>query len=141
MPTSSFVKFDCWVEDCAHGVHTLNTAALKVALVAAANAPDTATDAVLADLTEISYTNASSRDLTTASSGQTAGTYKLVLDDLSITASGGDVGPFRYAVIYNDSAASDNLIGVLDWGSDLTLSNGQSFDLDFDAVDGAITLT
>ena len=76
---------------------------LKIALCAAANAP-VAANSVLADLTEIDYTNCSSRDLTVNSSSQTSGTYKLVLADLTLTASGGAVGPFRYAVIYNDTA-------------------------------------
>jgi hypothetical protein len=138
---ATFTKFECFVEDIAHGKHDFSADQVMVALVAAANAPDTATDGVLGDLTEAAYTFCSTREITTTSSGQTDGVWRLVLADLTLTASGGSVGPFRYLVIYNDDAPSKELIGVLDWGSDVTLASGDSFDLDFDPTDGAIDLT
>jgi hypothetical protein len=102
---ATYNKFNSFVQDLAHGEHDLETDQLTVALTSAANAP-AATDSVLTDLTEIAYTNCSSRDITTSSSSQTSGTYKLVLTDLTLTASG-SVGPFRYVVIYNNGHASD----------------------------------
>ena len=60
---------------------------------------------VLANITQISYTNCSSRALTISSHAQTAGTYKLVLADLVLTASG-SVGAFRYVYIYDDTTTS-----------------------------------
>lgn len=130
---ATFNKFQQFSEDVAHGVHDLGSDQLAVALCAAANAPE-ATDAVLADLTQITYTNLSSRNITTASSGQTTGTYALALTDLVLTASG-SVGPFRYAVIYNDTPTSpaDPLVGYYDYGSEVTLANGETFTLDFGA--------
>jgi hypothetical protein len=138
---ATFNKFNAFVEHLAEGVHNLQTGALTVALCAAANAP-VATNSVLADLTQISYTNLSSRILTMATSSQTSGTYKLVLNDLTLTASGGSVAAFRYVVIYNDTPTSpaDPLIGWYDYGSDLVLANGETLTLDFDLTNGVLTL-
>lgn len=138
---ASFNKFNAFVENVAEKVHNLGSDQLKVALTAAANAP-VATNSVLADLTEISYTNLSSRNLTVSSSSQTSGTYKLVLADLTLTSSGGSTGPFRYVVIYNDTPTSpaDPLIAWFDYGSDLTLADGESIDLDFDGTNGVLQI-
>ena len=138
---AAFNKFNQFVEDLAEGVHNLQTGALTVALCASANAP-VATNSVLANLTQISYTNLSSRVIgTPTSSAQTSGTYKLVLPDLVLTASGA-VATFRYVVIYNDTPTSpaDPLIGWYDYGSDVTLASGETFTIDFDAVNGVLTL-
>ncbi len=135
---ATFNKVNSFVEALSEKVHNLGSDTLTIALCAAANAP-TASNTVLANLTQISYTNLSSRAVTTTSSAQTSGTYKLVLADLVLTASG-SVGPFRYAVLYNDTAASDELIGWVDYGADVTLANGETFTLDFDGSAGAITI-
>jgi hypothetical protein len=134
---TTFAKFECWVEDLAHKVHDLETDQIKVALTN--SAPTAGTDHQLSDITEISYTNCSSRDVTTSSSGQTGGTYTLALTDLTLTASGGSVGPFQYVIIYNDTATNDELIGYIDYGSELTLSDGEELEIDFNA--STITLT
>jgi hypothetical protein len=78
----------------------------------------------------ISYTNCSSRNLTTSSAAQTSGNYDVTLADLTLTASG-TVGPFRYVYVYNDDAASDNLIGYYDYGSEVTLVDADEFTIDF----------
>jgi hypothetical protein len=131
-------KFNQFVEDVAEKVHNLGSDALKVALT---NTAPSASNSVLGDITEISYTNCSSRAITTSSSAQASGTYKLTLADLVLTASG-TVGPFRYVVIYNDTPTSpaDPLIGWYDYGSSITLANGETFTIDFDGTNGFITL-
>lgn len=137
---ASFTKFQPFVEKLAEKAHNLGSDQLVVALCAAANAPVN-TNGVLTDLTEISYTNCSSRNITTSASAQSGGTYKLTLTDLVLTASGGTVGPFRYLVIYNDTATNNELIGFYDYGSDITLAAGETFTIDFDGTNGALTIT
>ena len=131
---ATFNKVNQYVEDVQHGVHDFSTDQLVVALTAAANAP-VATNTVLANLTQITYTNLSTRSVTTASSGQTSGTYTLALTDLVLTASGGSVGPFRYVVLYNNTPTSpaDPIVGWYDYGSDLTLADGEQLTIDFAA--------
>ncbi len=134
---ASFVKFNTFVEALAEKVHNLGSDQLVVALTN--TAPTAATDDHLADITQISYTNCSSRDVTTSASAQTSGTYKLTLTDLVLTASGA-VGPFRYVVLYNDTATNDELIGYYDYGSSITLANGETLTLDFDGSGGVLTI-
>lgn len=138
---ATYNKIQQFVEDLAEKVHNLGADQLVVALTAAANAP-VATNTVLANLTQISYTNLSSRNITTSTSAQTTGTYKLVLADLVLTASGGAVATFRYVVIYNDTPTSpaDPLIAWYDYGSDVTLLNGESLTIDFDATNGFLQI-
>ena len=136
---ATFNKFNAFVEHMAEKVHNLGADQLVVALCAAANAPS-ASNSVLGDLTVISYTNLSTRNITTSTSAQTSGTYKLVLTDLVLTASGGSVAPFRYVVIFNDTPTSpaDALIGYYDYGTDVTLANGETFTIDFDGTNGVL---
>jgi hypothetical protein len=132
---AAFNKINSFVEAVAEKVHNLGSDALKVALTASANAP-VASNTQLSNLTEIAYTNLS---VTTTSSAQTSGTYKLILQDLTLTASG-TVAAFRYVVLYNDTATNKELIGWYDYGSDLTLNNGESLLIDFDGTNGVLQL-
>ena len=137
---ATYNKFQQFVEDLAEKVHNLQTDILTVALTAAANVP-LATNTVLANLTQIAYTNLSARAITTSTSAQTTGTYKLVLADLVLTASGA-VATFRYVVIYNDTPTSpaDPLIAWYDYGSDVTLASGETFTIDFDGTNGFLQI-
>lgn len=126
---ASFNKFYSFVEALCEKKHDLSTDVIKVALCNAANAP-TATDAVLTDLTTVSTTGLDDITPTIVSSSQTVGVYSLVLADLTMTASS-NVGPFRYVVLYDDTAANKELICWYDYGSEITLHSGESLTLDF----------
>jgi hypothetical protein len=133
---ATFTKFQPFVEALAEKKHNLGSDTLTVALT---NTAPSAANSVLTDITQISYTNCSSRAITTTSSTQTTGTYKLILTDITLTASGA-VGPFRYVVIYNDTATNDDLISYYDYGSSVTLASGDSFAINFDDLNGFLTL-
>jgi len=138
---ASFNKFNAFVENLAEGVFDLGSDTLKVALT---NTLPDATDSTFSDITEISAGNgytAGGTQATVSSSGQTSGTYKLVLADVTFTASSGSIGPFRYFVLYDDTAASDQLIGWWDYGSAVTLNDGESITWDADPSNGVLTIT
>ena len=138
---AAFNKFNSFVEALAEKVHNLGGDTLKVMLT---NTAPVATNTVKANITEISAGNgytAGGNTASVTSSAQTSGTYKLVLGDPATwTASGGSIGPFRYAVLYNDTATNDELIGWWDSGSAVTLADGESFAVDFDPTTGVLTL-
>lgn len=139
---ASFNKFDAFVEALAEKVHDLGSDTLKVYLTN--DTPSASADAVFADLAEITPGNGYTAGGNTAaltSSSQTGGLYKLVLaDPTSWTASGGNIGPFRFAVLYNSTTAAGNLIGWWDYGTSITLGNGDTFTVDFDPSTGVLTL-
>lgn len=137
---ATFNKFNSFVEALAEKVHNLGSDTLKIMLT---NSAPAASNTVKADITEIGAGNGYTAGGTAASissSSQSSGTYKLVLADVVFTASGGSIGPFRYAVLYNDTAASDELIGYYDYGSSITLSAGDTFTVDYDPTNGALTV-
>lgn len=139
---ASFNKHRQFVEDAMEKVHNLGADTLKVLLC---NTAPVNTNSVKADLTEISAGNGYSAGGTAASitsSAQTAGTYKLVLADVVFTASGGTIGPFRYPDLYNDTPTSpaDPLISWWDYGSSITLADGETFTVDFDGTNGVLTV-
>lgn len=137
---ASFVKVNSFVEALAEKVHNLGSDQLKVALT---NTDPTASLTNYAGITSpIAGTNLSGAtpfNVTTSSSAQTSGTYKLVCADLVLTATGA-VGPFRYVVLYNDTAASDEAIAYWDRASSVTLASGDTFTVDFDGSNGVLTI-
>ena len=133
---ADFVKINSFVENLAEKGIDLSGAALTIALT---NTAHTSTWDELADLTEVAYTNLSARVITVSTSAQTAGTYKLVCADLTLTASGA-VGPFQYIYIYDDDSTGDKLVCYYDYGSAVTLANGDTFKIDFDGSNGVLTI-
>jgi len=127
---ATYTKFQSFVEALAEGVHNLSSDAITVALSNASNVPSASAHVKLADITTIVATNLGDLSLSVSSSSQTSGTYKLVVADKTLTASGA-VPAFRYVIIYNDTAANDELICYFDYGSEVTLASGDTFKLDF----------
>ena len=139
---AAYVKYNQFVEDLGRKVHNLNSDTLKVALTN--TAPNVVTHKVLADITQISAGNGYASG-GTASSGtsfaQSNGTAKLDGGNVVFTASGGTIGPFRYAVLYNATASGGPLIAYFDYGSALTLQDGEQLTVDFITNVDIFTLT
>ena len=143
MAPAPFNRFNSFTEAVAEKVHNLGSDALKVMLV---NSPaPSATNTRKSDLTEITanadYT-AGGKAATITSSAQTGGTYKLVLGDVAWGPAtvAWTSSPFRYAVLYNDSATNKELIGWWDNGAAVTLAIGESYTVDFDPTTGVLTM-
>lgn len=139
---ATYNKYQNYVEDLIEGVHDWDLHTFKVML--SNTAPNAATHAVRADSTEISAGNGytSGGTATTITTSETSGTAKVVGTDVVFTASGGTIGPFRYAILYNDTPTSpaDPLIGWWDYGSSITLADTETFTVDFDATNGILTV-
>lgn len=137
----ALTKVDKFALNVGSKVFNLATDQLKVALTN--TAPTAATDNQFSDLVSpLATTNLSGAtpfNITTTSFTQTSGTAKLILADLTLTATGA-VGPFRYVVLYSDTAANKELIGSYDYGSSVTLAAADTFKLDFDQTNGVLTI-
>lgn len=138
MATSAFFKFNSFTEAVAEKVHNLGSDVLEVALT---NTLPVNTNTVLGNISQISYTFLNARTLTVSGSAQTGGVYKLTIADKTLTSTGGSTGPFRYVVLFNQTATNDELIGWYDYGSSITLGDGESLLLNFDDANGVLTIT
>ena len=136
---ATFVFFDEFARHLGEGKHNLDTNTLKIALVSSASGVDQSADTVLADITQISGGTGYTTDGVTLTTDPTweetsagSGTWRLVTPDLTLTASGAGMGPFRYVVLFNDTQTSPSkpLIGYLDYSSDVTITSGNTFLID-----------
>lgn len=138
---ATYNKFNVFVEDQFEAVHDWDAHTFKILLT---NTAPVATNSVKADLTEISAGNGytAGGTATTITTSRSSGTFKTTGTDVTFTATG-SVGPFRYAVLYNDTPTSpaDPLVAWWDYGSSITLSNGEEFVVDFDATNGIFQAT
>lgn len=138
---AAFTKYNQFVEDLAQKVHdlfgTAGSGADTCKVMLSNAAPNVATHAVRADVTELATANGyTSGGSSIANAGtRSGGTVTVAATDVVFTASGGDIGPFRYAIIYNDTPVSpaDPLIGYYDYGSSITLHDTETFTVDFGA--------
>ncbi len=140
---AAFTKFNQFVEDLAKGVHNLDTGVLKIMLT---NSAPLASNTILSDITEITPQfgySAGGGTATFVSGVQTSGTFKLVLSAVTFTASGGSIGPFRYAVLYNSTPTSPlkPLIAWYDYTTNLTTTDGNQFTVSLDQSSGTLTIT
>lgn len=140
---ASFNKFQPFVEKLAEKTFNLGSDTLKLAL---SNTAPVNTQSVFDSGTNHpppaaanGYTSGGNT-ITISSSTQTSGTYKLVLADSVFTAAGGSIGPFRYAILWDDTAALDELIGWWDYASSITLLVGETFTWDADPTNGILTI-
>lgn len=132
---ASFNKFEDFVEQLDKGVHQFHAAGHTLKVYLSNTTPDASGDAVKADLAEIGAGNGYSAGGADTQNdlSETGGVASVTGVDIVFTASGGTIGPFRYAVLYNDTPTSpaDPLIGWWDYASSITLNDGETFTVDF----------
>lgn len=138
---TAFNKFNIFVADVANKVHNLGSDTLKYALTDSA---PSAANTVIANITQIAGANGYTTGGTAVgitSSSQSAGTYKLIPSgNVVFTASGGSIGQFRYAVLYNSTTGSGNLIGWYDYGAEINITTGNTFTIVEDVTNGILQL-
>jgi flagellar capping protein FliD len=142
---AAFNKFNQFVADLSSGVHQLQTGTTHVLKVALTNTAPTATNTVLANITEVANGNGYTTggiSVGTITGAQTSGTFKLVGGTDPVWTASGAGFTARYAVLYNDTPTSpaDPLIGWWDYGSSVTLAAGETFTVDLDQTNGILTL-
>ena len=143
---ATFTFFDEFKKYLADGTIDLDTHTFKAML--SNTAPTTATNTVKADITEISAGNGYTAggtaltSVTWSETGAGTGIWQWTAADISWTASGGSIAAFRYVIIYDDTPTSpaDPLVGLWDYGSALTVTDGNTFTADIGAS-GILRLT
>lgn len=142
----SMTKFQCFVEDVAKAKHDFtpstghNVYAQLLATEPSASADFVETD-LPADLaTNYGYTAGGVDCGKATTSAQSGGLYTLKLADKVITASGGNIGPFQYVALLNNTSSTKPLIGYYNYGSSITINDGETFTINFDDTNGVLTL-
>lgn len=132
---ATYNKFQDFVEQLCRGTHDLRAAGHTLNIYLSNTTPSASLDAVKADLAEITNQNGYTAPVDTQQDmTESGGTATVTATDIVITASGGTVGPFQYVVLYNDTPTTpgiDPLIAWWDYGSAVTLQDGETFTIDF----------
>ena len=131
---AAFNKFNSFIEAVFEKKHDFSADTFRWVLT---NTAPLATNTTLTNITQVAtgngYPGANTQAI--SASAQTGGTYTATMaTNVTFTATGGAVGPFRYVVLYNDSALNDELVGFYDYGSSITLQNGESFTIQSNGV-------
>jgi len=144
MATSAWNKFNDFSEQLIRGVHDFDAHVFKVALT---NTAPTASQTTWnttdhpAPAAANGYT--AGGNTTTITVSETGGTTAVQGSQVVFTATAGGIGPFRYAVVYNDTATSpaDAAVGWLDYGSNLTLAVGETLTIQFNSTNPGTIFT
>lgn len=137
---ATYNKFDVFTKHLIDGDHDFNANVFKVMLSAFAPGAANTSKANITEISAVSGYTAGGAT-TTISTSTAGGIAKVTGSNVSWTSSG-TIGPFRYATLYNDSATSpvDPVIAWWDYGTDVTLNNGESLTVGFDQTNGIFTI-
>lgn len=138
---AAYQKFNQFTDDLSKGKHDFSAHTYKIMLT---NVAPVSTNAVKADITDITSGNGytAGGTATSITLSNATGIEKVVASNVTFTASGGAIGPFRYAVMYNDTQTSPvkPLVNFFDYGSSVTLNSGETFTWTPDATNGLFTI-
>jgi hypothetical protein len=131
----AWTKFQDFSEQVVRGVHDWDAHTFKIALtntlpVNTQTSLDTITNHP-APAAANGYTAGGTA--TTISISETGGTTTVNGTQIVFTATAGGIGPFRYAILYNDTATSpaDALIAFTDYGSSISLAADETLTVKF----------
>jgi hypothetical protein len=139
---AQFNKFNCFVGNVAAGVHNMLTGSPQSFGIYLSNVQPVASNTLYgapADLLTGNGYTAGGQALS-FTGVQTAGLFRFGGSSPAWVASGGSIGPFEFAVLYNMTAPGQPLIGWWDYGAPITLTNGNTFTVETDPVNGILTL-
>jgi len=132
----AYNKFWQAAADLMHGVHNFSTSAsIKFML---SNTTPTSTMATSTDITQISSGNGYSGGLlggipvSVTAITLSNGLCTLSANPATLTAGGGNIGPFQFSVLYNAGSTvitTGPLLGWYDYGTAITLHDTDSFTL------------
>lgn len=144
---ATFNQINDWLENMVEGANCGSdqfVIALSNTAPGAESTPPTGDgDGILGNVTQVAYTYLSTRNITTTTSAQASGTYKLVLQDLVLTSTGGSTGPFQYVYVFDDTVGSpvDPLVCYYDYSSSITLNDGEDLTINFDDTNGLFQIS
>lgn len=132
-------KFNQFAKDVIDGKHNFSSNTFKVMLT---NTAPAATNQNKADITEIAAGNGypAGGTATTITATISGGVAKVAGSNVVFTATGA-IGPFRYAVLYNDTASGKPLVAWWDYGSAISMVATETLTVAFDATNGIFTLS
>lgn len=129
---ATYNKFEGFVGYLGLAAINCNTDTFNIYLTN--NAPSASADDVIGDLAGISEENNYAAADVTNTYSEASGTGTCGATDVVWTASGGTFGPGRYVVMYDDTHASDILVCWWDYGSSVTVQDGETFTADFTSL-------
>lgn len=130
---ATYSKYFDFVEQLCNGVHNFSSHTFKVAL---SNGAPSQSHTTLSAITELGTANGYTAGGATTTIGisESSGTVTVTATDPAAwTASGAGI-TFRYAALYNDTSASDNLVAYWDNVSSTTVTAGNTLTIDFGAT-------
>lgn len=131
---ATYNKFQDFSEQLVRGVHDWDAHVFKIALT---NTAPVATQTTwnLTDHPAPAAANGytAGGTATTIAISETTGTTTVTGTQVVFTATAGGIGPFRYAILYNDTATSpaDAAIAYWDYASSVTLADTETFTVKF----------
>lgn len=140
MAQSAFYKFNHFILGLAKGEHHLHAAGDTVKVYLTNNTPDADLDVNKADLVGLTEENGYAAADIQNDVSEATGTLSMTGVDYEWTFTGA-IGPFRYAVLYNDTHAQKALIGYYDYGASQSFGNGEKLKIDFGATIFTLTPT
>lgn len=131
---ATYNKFQDFSEQLVRGVHDWDAHTFKIALTNTAPTAAQTTWNVTdhpAPAAANGYTAGGTA--TTIAVSETSGTTTVTGTQVVFTATAGGIGPFRYAILYNDTATSpaDAAVAYWDYASSVTLADTETFTVKF----------